>query len=243
MKRILSIIIVLICCVTAFAQNVKEVVYLKNGSVIKGTIIEQVPNESLKIQTSDGSVFAYSMSEVQKITKEAAPTRTYSQATDDDDDDDEPEGYRTRGYMGFVEEGTVTDFDAFRGAVHTTHGFQINPHIFVGGGAGILFPYSGDGIAVPVYADFRYTIMNKKVTPYIEAKSGYSFADFEGFYASPSVGVDIAFTEKFGLYVGLAYEFYSAKEEKYSYSYYGYSYSYKKNSDIHAMSLRVGIHF
>jgi hypothetical protein len=33
-----------------------EVVYLKNGSVIKGTIVEQVPGESLKIQTRDGNV-------------------------------------------------------------------------------------------------------------------------------------------------------------------------------------------
>jgi len=35
------------------AQTINETVYLKNGSVVKGTIIEQVPNESLKIKTSD----------------------------------------------------------------------------------------------------------------------------------------------------------------------------------------------
>jgi hypothetical protein len=47
-----------------------DVVYLKNESVIKGMIIEQVPNMSLKIQTNDGSVFVYKMDQVQKITKE-----------------------------------------------------------------------------------------------------------------------------------------------------------------------------
>lgn len=47
-----------------------DVVYLKNESVIKGMIIEQIPNVSLKIQTRDGSVFVYKMDEVLKMTKE-----------------------------------------------------------------------------------------------------------------------------------------------------------------------------
>lgn len=47
-----------------------DVVYLKNESVIKGMIVEQIPNASLKIQTKDGSVFVYKMDEVLKITKE-----------------------------------------------------------------------------------------------------------------------------------------------------------------------------
>lgn len=47
-----------------------DVVYLKNGSIIRGLIMEQIPNESLKIQTSDGSLFVYKMEEVVKITKE-----------------------------------------------------------------------------------------------------------------------------------------------------------------------------
>jgi hypothetical protein len=47
-----------------------DVVYLNNGSIIRGIIIEMVPNVSLKIQTRDGSVFFYKMEEVQKMTKE-----------------------------------------------------------------------------------------------------------------------------------------------------------------------------
>ena len=47
-----------------------EVVYLKNGSIIRGIIIEQTPNVQIKIQTKDGSVFVYKMDEVEKITKE-----------------------------------------------------------------------------------------------------------------------------------------------------------------------------
>ncbi len=51
-------------------QNMRDVVYLKNGSIIKGIIVEQIPNVSYKIETADGSVFVYSADEVEKITKE-----------------------------------------------------------------------------------------------------------------------------------------------------------------------------
>ena len=257
MKHLFALIIALTVCISTYGQNLQEVVYLKNGSVIKGTIIEQVPNESLTIKTADGSTFVWKMSEIAKITKEAVkPTRTYSYAANDNDNDDDDEeeeeekghdteGYRSRGYMGFVEEASITNFDDFFGAVHTTHGFQINPHIFVGGGAGFIFPYSGDAIAVPVYGAFRYTLLNKKVTPYFEAKCGYCFADIEGLYASPSVGVDIAFTQKFGLYIGLAYELYSdGKKVPYVSLYDRYGYHYEtKNESLSTMALHVGIHF
>lgn len=45
-------------------------VYLKNGSIIKGTVVEMVPNVQIKIETRDGSIFVYKMEEVEKMTKE-----------------------------------------------------------------------------------------------------------------------------------------------------------------------------
>jgi hypothetical protein len=54
-----------------YAQGeMQDVVYLKNGSIIKGTIIEQIPNESIKIETNEGSIFVYKIEEVSKIIKE-----------------------------------------------------------------------------------------------------------------------------------------------------------------------------
>lgn len=50
--------------------DLEDVVYLRNGSIIRGVIIEQVPNVSLKIQTRDGSVFVLQMEEISKFTKE-----------------------------------------------------------------------------------------------------------------------------------------------------------------------------
>lgn len=51
-------------------QQMQDVVYLKNGSIIRGEIIEQIPNQTIKIKTADGSVFVYSMSDIERIVKE-----------------------------------------------------------------------------------------------------------------------------------------------------------------------------
>ena len=65
-----TLITIISFSVSAQNGNMEDVVYLKNGSIIHGTIIEQVPNESLKVKTKDGSVFVYKITEVDKMTKE-----------------------------------------------------------------------------------------------------------------------------------------------------------------------------
>lgn len=80
MKKIILVIAISFLSLQLSAQQYVESVYLKNGSIIKGTVIEQVPNGNIKIQRKDGSVYVYPMSEVVKITKEqavpAAPVAT-----------------------------------------------------------------------------------------------------------------------------------------------------------------------
>lgn len=73
-KVIISMLIAVCTCGCLMAQSTRDVVYLKNGGVVKGMIIEQIPNQSLKIETGDGSVFVYLMSEIEKIAKEQVTT-------------------------------------------------------------------------------------------------------------------------------------------------------------------------
>ncbi|HUX38870.1 MAG TPA: hypothetical protein VMV44_13300 [Rectinemataceae bacterium] len=67
---LLALAIVALCAAMAAAEELVDVVYLKNGSVIRGMILEQVPDQSLKIRTADGSIFVFKMSEVDRIVKE-----------------------------------------------------------------------------------------------------------------------------------------------------------------------------
>ena len=60
MKKYLLLLVVLLGSVCAYSQNkMVEAIHLKNGSVIKGVIIEQIPDKQITIRTSDGSTSQY----------------------------------------------------------------------------------------------------------------------------------------------------------------------------------------
>jgi hypothetical protein len=53
-------------------SNLVDVVYLKNGSILRGIVVEQVPGQAIKLQTGDGNLFVFEMEEILKMTREAA---------------------------------------------------------------------------------------------------------------------------------------------------------------------------
>jgi len=70
-KRCFSLLAFLFLTSLVFAQtNLQDVVYLKNGSIIRGTIIEQIPNQSIRLQTADGNVFGFQMEDIERLTRE-----------------------------------------------------------------------------------------------------------------------------------------------------------------------------
>ena len=76
MKRFVFFISVLLSAGSLMAQSTVETVYLKNGGLVKGEIIEQVPGQSLKVKTKDGNIFVYQMDEVERIAKESQTSTT-----------------------------------------------------------------------------------------------------------------------------------------------------------------------
>ena len=65
MKRFLLAILSVCCATLVYAQKpTQDVLYLKNGSVVKGTIMSWT-GETVKIQTRDGSIFVYDSNDVE----------------------------------------------------------------------------------------------------------------------------------------------------------------------------------
>lgn len=219
------------------AQNYTEVVYLKNGSIIRGVVIEQVPNKSLKIKTADGSIFAYAMDEVEKITKEATFTKANR------DRYGRPAGGSSlKGYKGFVETGYIfdlSDYNAERFTISTTHGYQFNNYLFVGGGIGLNLYTDADLYSVPVFASFRANFMNKKITPFADIKSGYAAGDVEGAFVTLGFGVRFGLAGKMAMNVKLEYAY-----QEYDYGdYYSGGYYYDNSESINGIGIKVGFEF
>lgn len=67
MKKIVFLSIALLFATIVFAQNKKDIVYLKNGSVIIGTIIQEVPYDQIIIKTDEGFILSYKYIDIEKI--------------------------------------------------------------------------------------------------------------------------------------------------------------------------------
>lgn len=223
------------------AQSLTEVLYLKNGNVIRGTIIEQVPNESIKIQTVDGSIFAYSMADVLKITKEQQQFTNNQMRGSMNSSNTGVMSFKNnnaahRGYAGFVELGGGLGLNTAGAFVNmtTSHGYQIIPQLFTGIGAGAHFDIENSLISVPTFVDIRYNILDNNITPFLDVKAGYAFLDLQGVYFSPSLGCRFGLSDNIALNLSFNYQLQGAKA---SYEYYDWTIK------LHYLGLRLGVEF
>lgn len=148
------------------------------------------------------------------------------------------------GYRGFFDYGYLIGTGDFSSSslneISTTHGYQILPQLFVGGGIGVhlyKFNAEGDGIHynLPIFADVRYDVLETKFTPFVDFKGGYSVAgDFQGAYFSPSIGCRMAITDNLGINLGVGYTYMKT----------GYKYIYSgKDLNLTGVSIRLGLDF
>lgn len=206
MKKFTTFLLFVLIATISFAQsNYQDVVYLKNGSIIRGVIIEQIPNTSIKVETTDKSVFVYQMDEIEKLTKEPYVRKTSFK----------PNGIGLKkGYKGITELGFEIGAGVFgldRLKVSVINGYQVNPFFSLGLGTGLRYYFDAKAVLIPFFGDFRANFLNHKVSPYISLGAGYSFEatyGFKGagFLLSPTAGVSFKIKEKSAINFGLGYE-------------------------------------
>lgn len=209
--RLLTIFGALSFSSVAFSQQSRDVLYLKNGSIIHGNIIEFQPGGNVKVQNSAGDVLVYQADQVEKMTKETVNDLNSRYATTPSYSSYATSRSLIRGYRGFVDGGVYVGRIVENGVgvsftrigFSTTHGFQFNPHIFFGGGLGWQVQAGDDvvedfDVLFPVYAAFRYDVFPGKVSPFASARiGGYAsltcddFNTVGGGYFNVNVGVRI----------------------------------------------------
>lgn len=238
-KSVCLFFILFFTSISVQAQNQQEVVYLKNGSIVRGVIIEQIPNSSLKIQTVDGSIFAYKMEDVEKITKEVTPNNRYKRYNSSNSGSPFNGKGLTAGYRGFVDLGYTLgtgDWGEDRIEFATSHGYQFNPYIYAGLGAGAHYYFDSDVVEIPIFAHVRSEFLNNSILPFVDFKIGYTVYDATGFYMSPTVGCRFALGNKGGISIGLGYTMQKIE-------YYDYYYGYSGSENCGGFNIKVGFDF
>lgn len=247
MKKILLFLVLMLgASTTTFAQATKDAVYLKNGSVIYGQVVDVRPEKQVKIKTADGNLLVYEMNDVERIEKVEAETK-----------ENKPErksSFRTRkiakGFKGFVEDSYSFGTDGiyyWRGGLNVSLGYQISPYLFVGGGIGTEYYGDPEVFTFPLFADVRVNFINGPVTPFLGTKAGYTVnSHFAGFYFNPMVGCRVGLTNKLALHAAIGYALQNADDD-YNvpndvYYYGGKKYS-KGVSSISAIKIQFGFEF
>ena len=208
MKTYLTIILILVSAMTCMAD---DVVRLRNGSVIKGTIKEyMITGDSVKIATETGTM-RLRLSDVgsMSIKGETLEFAEYKPAA-------------KKKYRWSAEAFAGWDFTNYyngRGAnvgILTTHGVELNPHFFVGGGVGIISTIENDrhpsaGGMLPIYGEIRTNVGGKNVSFTAGFRTGCGFgitplSDYFSYYAHIDLGVRFRIRDKIGMsitpYVG-----------------------------------------
>jgi len=188
-RIILSTLLLTLFSISAtVAQEVmQDVIYLKNGSMYKGTIIEEVPNTSYKIRISGGSVIALQVADIERLTKEEPPSSTWTWGRGMRDTTRFVG--RKRGYFNVLQ----VLIENKQGGLRFVNGYKFGQMGYLGIGVGFdrVFssPLNGrindlqedalEGVYLPLYLFYSGDVKQRRLTPYYTVEAGYTMA-FQG---------------------------------------------------------------
>ena len=158
MKKLILVFLTLLFIVNfAFPQGEKkDVIYLKNGSAVRGHIINRFPDGQIQIKRGDNSYQVYKLAQYDSIGKIIRIQPKLFNITE----------------AGILV-GNSKDKYAAQPSLMNITGWRFNSGLSVGAGAGVEFLSE---VYVPVVADFRYYLKCKGLHPFIGIQGGYSFA-------------------------------------------------------------------
>jgi len=199
-------------------ENVQDVVYLKNGSILHGTITDIKVNESITLISNCNDTWIIKQSDIDRIEKEEVAKSKTTESFE----------YKRKGFYSNINVNFL-----FGGELESpfpplsltfVNGYQFDFGLAVGAGIGLELI---NETYMPVVADLRYTFRNSKVSHFIYVQGGYAVSlgtpdpydyDYYDFYESdleskggfiinPGIGFKINLNEKNAFSFGIGYKY------------------------------------
>jgi hypothetical protein len=166
--RILPVAVSLIP-VTVFSQGrTTDVVTLKNGSILRGTLRTFPDSNKIGIETQCQSCWVFDTSEVASVDYNISFNGVWQT--------DNLSPARTSGYVNITEAGLLFGSgDNEKNTIFSvmmTNGYRYRNRLYGGLGLGLEF---FEQTQLPLFAEARYAFTNRNVTPVLILKGGYSF--------------------------------------------------------------------
>lgn len=189
------------------AQQLEQVVHLKNGTIIKGELLEYEQGGQLKIKIAGGSILVYNSDDVELVeTKQVTLKPTdYKPSLPKK----KPLNTDHKGFYGNIAFGfsaTAAEYPNFGFIFHATLGAQLSEHFVVAGGTGIITSINPSMYCAPTYISLRSYLNKDSGALFVETHIGAAFqAGFPlifwnrykvGWYARPAIGIRIPSTKR-----------------------------------------------
>jgi hypothetical protein len=245
--------LILLLCLPSFAQKKnQDVVYLKNGSILRGTIVLIDPGKLIKLKTPDRNIWVFEQDKIDSIVR---PTKIHlPQKT----------GYYNLTEFGVLA-GNSNNSEKAPFTLMNVNNWQFANGLAAGIGVGVHF---FNETYLPVVADVRYFLRKQGPLPFVSLQAGYSipvggqytqsyyyaYTDVAkpaiypytspteqdasargGFLVNPSIGFQTQLNESLALTFSAGYCYLRHR--------FGKEETYRMDVDYNRLSLKVGLQF
>lgn len=207
-KRIALLLIIFTSTfITISAQQVDQVT-LKNGSVIRGSIVEIVPDGKVTIDDSAGNTWVFEMNEVALISQ-VEPQKNQNT-------NNFPQGWVNMTSIGFLA-GSQNSMQVAPFSLISSFGYKNSLGMYTGFATGIEFLNINH---VPAMLDIQYFLRNMEVSPVVIMRAGYAiptkreysnygniYSYSGGFAGALGIGLKIRSKENFAWDVSVLYRY------------------------------------
>jgi sRNA-binding regulator protein Hfq len=259
MKRFSAIFIILSIYFTVLfvpeksqaQEKQQDVIYLNNGSILHGEIVEIIANESITLISNSGDKWVINQSDIKRI--ERVPILNVLK-----NDSIEAISYLRNGFysninIGFLLSGNMESlFPSL--SLMFLNGYQFDSGLALGAGLGIDLINES---YLPIIGDIRYSFKDSKFSQFVYFQGGYAMTlgkpdtyDFDyyesdleskgGFIINPGIGLKLNFTQKNALSFAFGYKYMQVKHE-YIEEFSGQK--IKRTTEYNRVTLGIGFHF
>lgn len=220
--------------------NYTDIVKTKDGSEFVGKI-KQIDDAAVIIEILGGHQLKVERSNIKTIKQKCYDCSKSARLIYE----------RTHKNYYQISTGIITAKENIGGTVTGAFGRYITPRFALGAGLGIQSygDYYTRINVIPVFAEAKYFLNKKAVSPYLQLQSGYGIAklnDFAkgGFYANPTFGVAFNESEKldFNISIGFISQHIKYNYDRPDFDYY-YNYINKRDLILRRSVLQIGVTF
>ncbi|HEX2935419.1 MAG TPA: hypothetical protein VHO72_08700 [Bacteroidales bacterium] len=206
-KYVVSFILVCLAFITK-AQTIEDVIYLKNGSILRGQIVDHTTDSVVRIMVTNGKVWDLPASDIASFSKEK-PVRKHQRFLP-----------KEKGFNTIIQTGVFFPLSGEKssyfhaGLIGT---WRVWPCFFLGVGANID---RDSRTYCPIYADARYYVNRKYFAPYISLSCGKALAwdkdvtigwrnmrNYGDLYFATSLGVEFPKNENLSFLLSIEYKY------------------------------------